>query len=151
MYKSMIAGVVVVIPLALAACSDGDDAGSAAPPVASETTTAAGPSLSLSADKTHAVQPNDEITLTISVDNFSLRGESIGGANQAGVGHYRVYLDDASGDGYLAAGAEGTTKVSIPDTITDGSHDLRVKLHNNDKSPLDPPVEASVLLIVYRL
>ena len=41
--------------------------------------------------------------------------------------------------------------MTIPADISDGSHDLRVVLHNNDKSPVQPPVESSVLLIVYRL
>ena len=72
-------------------------------------------------------------------------------ANEDGVGHYRVYLDSAAGEDYLAQGAENTTKVTIPETITDGSHDLRVVLHNNDHTPLDPAAEGSVLLIVYRL
>lgn len=103
------------------------------------------------ADKTHAVQPEDQITLTISVTDFRLSPEGIGGANEAGAGHYRVYLDGATGDDYLAATAEPTTKVTIPADISDGSHDLRVVLHNNDETPLQPPVEGSVLLIVYRL
>lgn len=103
------------------------------------------------ADKTHAVQPEDQITLTISVSDFRLSPEGIGGANEDGVGHYRVYLDNASGDDYLVAAAGATAKVTIPADISDGSHDLRVVLLNNDKSPLQPPVESSVLLIVYRL
>lgn len=150
MYKSLMVALVVVVPLALAACSGDDEAATASKTVANEPA-AGGPSVTLSADKTHAVQPNDEITLTISVEHFDLRGDAIGGANEAGVGHYRIYLDDASGDDYLATGAEATAKVSIPDNITDGSHDLRVTLVNNDETLLDPPVEASVLLIVYRL
>jgi len=110
-----------------------------------------GAALSVKADKTHAVQPQDEITLTISVTEFRLAADSIGAANQDGVGHYRIYLDDASGDDYLVARAEPVTKVTIPADINDGSHDLRVVLHNNDKSPVQPAVEGSVLLIVYRL
>ncbi len=150
-----IAGAAV---LALSACSAEDDANKAGQ--AEQTTqatkaapapSAPGASLSVKADKTHAVQPNDEITLTISLTNFRLAPDSIGAANQNGAGHYRIYLDDGSGDGYLAVGAEPTVKVTIPDDISDGSHDLRVVLHNNDKSPVEPPVEGSVLLIVYRL
>lgn len=138
--------------LLVVACSDEDDAGKAGQakqvPAA---TVSAGAGLSVKADKTHAVQPKDEITLTISVTDFRLAPESIGAANQDGVGHYRVYLDGASGDDYLAVGAESIAKVTIPADISDGSHDLRVVLQNNDQSPLDPPVEGSVLLIVYRL
>ena len=139
----------------LVACS-GEDDGSEAKQVdaATQTTAAAaagGAGVSVKSDKTHAVQPNDEITLTISATDFRLAPDSIGAANQDGVGHYRVYLDDASGDDYLALGAEATAKVTIPADINDGSHDLRVVLHNNDKSPLEPAVQGSVLLIVYRL
>lgn len=139
--------------LSLVACSGEDEGGkaeqaqSAAPSVAAS----GGATLSVKADKTHAVQPNDEITLTISVTDFRLAPDSIGAANEDGVGHYRVYLDSASGDDFLVAGAEPTTKVTIPGDISDGSHDLRVVLFNNDKSPLDPAIEGSVLLIVYRL
>lgn len=147
--------IVLLLPAALmlAACSGEDDAGksgqadTATQPVAS----AGGAALSVKADKTHAVQPNDEITLTISVTDFKLAPDGIGAANQDGTGHYRIYLDSASGENYLAAGADATTKVTIPADISDGSHDLRVVLHNNDKSPLEPAVEGSVLLIVYRL
>ena len=110
-----------------------------------------GPSLQVSADKTHAVQPGDEITLTISVSDFSLAGDAIGAAAKLGEGHYRVYLDETSAEALLAEGADPTTKVKIPEDITDGSHDLLVKLYNNDKTPLEPAAEASVLLIVYRL
>lgn len=146
---------VGVLALALVACSSEDDGGKAtksdadAKPAA--TAAAGGATLTVTADKTHAVQPNDEITLTIQVTDFRLSPDSIGAANQAGVGHYRIYLDDASGDDFLTQGAEATAKVVIPGDINDGSHDLRVVLHNNDKSPVEPGIEGSVLLIVYRL
>jgi hypothetical protein len=135
----------------LVACSDEGGKSGQAKSATPESTAAGGARLSVKADKTHAVQPKDEITLTISVTDFRLASDSIGAANQDGVGHYRVYLDNASGDDFLASGADPTTKVTIPADISDGSHDLRVVLHNNDKSPLDPAVEGSVLLIVYRL
>lgn len=142
----------------LTACTSEDESGQAAKgnkgaqPAASEPTAAAPRAgVSVTADKTHAVQPEDQITLTVSVTDFRLSPEGIGGANEEGVGHYRVYLDNASGDDYLAASAEPTTKVTIPAEISDGSHDLRVVLHNNDESPVEPTVEGSVLLIVYRL
>lgn len=141
--------------LLLAACSgegDGGEAGKAdAAAKPSAAPAAGGASMSVKADKTHAVQPNDVITLTIDLTDFRLAPDGIGTANQDGVGHYRIYLDTASGDDFLAVGADPTTKVTIPGDISDGSHDLRVVLHNNDKSPLEPAVEGSVLLIVYRL
>jgi len=151
--KTQLATIAGAALLLLTACSGEEDAGKAdqtgQTPKASASAPAA--ALSVKADKTHAVQPNDEITLTITPSGFRLAPDSIGAANEDGAGHYRIYLDDASGDGYLAIGAETTAKVTIPDDISDGSHDLRVVLHNNDKTPLNPPVEGSVLLIVYRL
>jgi ABC-type enterochelin transport system substrate-binding protein len=152
--KTALTAIVSAVALMVVACSDEDDGSKAKQADAATQTTAAaaaGAGVSVKADKTHAVQPNDEITLTISVMDFRLAPDSIGAANQDGVGHYRVYLDDASGDDYIAVGAESTTKVTIPADITDGSHDLRIVLHNNDKSPLQPAVQGSVLLIVYRL
>jgi len=153
--KTVLVVIVSAVVLMLVACSGEDDASTARQ--ADETsrtpadTATGGPSVSVKADKTYAVQPNDEITLTISITDFRLAPDSIGAANQDGVGHYRIYLDDASGDDYIAVGAESTFKVTIPADINDGSHDLRVVLHNNDKSPLQPAVRGSVLLIVYRL
>jgi hypothetical protein len=152
------ASIVIVgaFALLLAACSgesEGGDAGKKADAAANQPAApaAGGATMRVKADKTHAVQPNDVITLTIDLSGFQLSPDGIGSANQDGVGHYRVYLDTATGDDYLAVGADLTAKVTIPGDISDGSHDLRVVLHNNDKSPLEPPVEGSVLLIVYRL
>lgn len=110
-----------------------------------------GPEVSVSADKTHAVQPGDEITLTIIVNKFTLDASKIGKPNEVNVGHYRVYLDNASGDNFLADSGAGTVKVKVPDDITDGSHQLRVVLHNNDRTPVAPAVQGDVWLIVYRL
>lgn len=110
-----------------------------------------GPQVSVTADKTHAVQPGDEITLTVAVTDFTLDAAKIGASNEPGVGHYHVYLDDASGDDYLGVSGDASVKINVPDDITDGSHDIRVVLHNNDHSPVDPPASGSVLLIVYRL
>lgn len=109
------------------------------------------PLVTVSADKTHAVQPEDEITLSVSVNGFKLDESRIGQDNEPGVGHYRIYLDDARGEDFLAAGAAPNRKISLPSSITDGSHELRVVLYNNDKTPLSPAVEGRVLLIVYRL
>ncbi len=148
-----IAGVMMAACFVLlAGCAEEDQAATAgggtetqaAPP-------AGGPTLSVEADKTHAVQPKDEITLTISVTGFKLDSSKMGQANEPGVGHYRIYLDEATGDDYLAAGADTTTKVTVPGDITDGSHELRVELHGNDARPLSPPAQAGVMLIVYRL
>jgi len=150
--KKALTAIVGALALSLVACSGEDDGGEAGQAGAgTQPLATGGATLSVKADKTHAVQPKDEITLTISVTDFRLAPDSIGTANQDGVGHYRVYLDDASGDDYLAIGAQSIAKVAVPADISDGSHDLRVVLHNNDKSPLQPAVQGSALIIVYRL
>ena len=149
--------VFIVIAFTLTiGCTDDDTGGqeSTRPETTQEESSASepkGPKVSFSADKTHAVQPGDELTLTVTVSDFTLDTDKLNEANEAGVGHFRVYLDDATGDDYLAMGAEPMTMVKIPDDITDGSHEVRVALHNNDQSPLSPPVEAKVWIIVYRL
>ena len=106
--------------------------------------------LTVSADKTHAVQPGDEITVSVQVTGFTFDRAAMGQANQDGVGHYSVHLDD-TGKAPLVVSAERSVKVTIPQDITDGSHDVLVVLKNNDRTPLAPPVQGSVLLIVYRL
>jgi hypothetical protein len=147
-----ISTTIGAVLMLLVACSGEDEASKSGQAAQSSSSVATGGAvLSVKADKTHAVQPEDEITLSISVTDFRLAAGSIGGANQDGVGHYRVYLDDASGGNYLVVGADAVAKVSVPADINDGSHDLRVVLHNNDGSPLEPAVRGSVLLIVYRL
>jgi hypothetical protein len=108
---------------------------------------ASGPKVTVTADKTHAVQPSDEITVTVTVDGFTLDAEKI----EPNVGRYRVYLDDASGEDFLAESAAESVKVTIPDSITDGSHELRVVLHHNDGTPVEPLAQGDVWLIVYRL
>ena len=151
--RNTVMALLTIVALALFnGCGKEDENAQPAPDQAQDTTAAAsGPTVKVSADKTHAVQPGDEITLTIEVSGFSLDSTKMDQANEDGVGHYRVYLDSASGEDYLAQGADNTMKVTVPEDITDGSHDLRVVLHNNDHTPLEPASEGSVLLIVYRL
>ena len=148
-----IAGVTLAVCFVLlVGCADKDQAATAEQKTEAQAAPqGGGPTLSVEADKTHAVQPKDEITLTISVTGFKLDSSKMGQANEPGVGHYRIYLDEASGADYLAAGADTSTKVTVPGDITDGSHDLRVVLYGNDARPLSPLVQAGVLLIVYRL
>jgi len=147
--------MVCMIAFVVIGCGDGSDdsAGSVSAPQveSSDAELATTASVSVSADKTHAVQPLDEITLTVVTSGFRLSESEIGQLNKPDTGHYRVYLDSASGDDYLLESAAAVSKVTVPESVTDGSHDLRVVLYSNDKTQLAPTVEASVLLIVYRL
>ncbi len=115
------------------------------------TTPAAAVSMTVSADKTHAVQPGDEITVTVALTGFTLDAAKIGASDESGIGHYRVYLDGATGEDFLAESGTPVTRVVIPQDVTDGSHELRAVLYRNSRAPLEPPVEASVTLIIYRL
>ena len=138
-------------------CSDDDSsaksaaAGSSPQAPASEVDEAAAAiKLEVSADKTHAVQPGDEIRITVSVTGFALDGAKLGAGAAPGSGHYHVYLGDTQGEPLLVS-AEGSAVVKVPADVTDGTHSLRIQLRNHDHSPLDPPVETTVRLIIYRL
>ena len=138
-------------------CGDDDSsaesaaAGSSAQAPASEASEAAASiTLEVTADKTHAVQPGDEIRITVSVTGFALDGTKVGAETVPGSGHYHVYLGDTQGEPLLVS-AEGSAIVKVPADVTDGTHSLRVQLRNHDHSPLDPPVETTVRLIIYRL
>ena len=134
-------------------CSDDDSSAesaaaesSAQAPASEAGEAAAAITLEVTADKTHAVQPGDEIRITVSVTGFVL-GDT-GAASDSG--HYHVYLGDAQGEPLLVS-AEGSAIVKVPSDVTDGTHSLRIQLRNHDHSPLDPPVETTVRLIIYRL
>ena len=107
-------------------------------------------SVTVTADKTHAVQPNDEIRIEVTVEGFELDGTKIGAEARPGAGHYHVYLGSPDGEPLLVS-ADPSAMVTVPGDVTDGTHTLRVQLRNHDHSPLDPPVEAAVRLIIYRL
>ena len=140
--------LATALALALPGCGEGPEdrappEGSAAPPSNPVTVV-------VTADKTHAVQPGDLISLGIEVEGFALDADKVGAANEAGIGHYHVFLGSTAGEPLLV-GAAGQAAVTVPEDVNDGTHSLRVSLRNNDHTPLDPPVEGIVRLIVYRL
>ncbi len=157
MYKALLIAASLAVFSLVTACSDDSEPEAekaavteqAAEPAADSSS--GNPKIAVSADKTHAVQPGDEITVSVTVSGFRLDPDRIGQANEPGVGHYRVYLNRTGGDDFLAEGAGPNVKITLPADITDGSHELIVALYNNDKTPVSPPVDAGVLLIVYRL
>ena len=106
--------------------------------------------ITVTADKTHAVQPSDEIRIDVTVEGFELDGASIGSESRPGSGHYHVYLGSPDGEPLLVS-ADVNAVVKVPADVTDGTHTLRVQLRNHDHSPLEPPAEATVRLIIYRL
>ncbi len=155
--RALLAGVAVLA--GAAGCSDDDPppepvddgASTKKPAGAPEASDAAAPiTLAVTADKTHAVQPGDEIRITVSVTGFVLDDANTGADAAPGSGHYHVYLGDPQGEPLLVSADESAT-VKVPDDVTDGTHSLRVQLRNHDHSPLEPPVETTVRLIIYRL
>lgn len=106
--------------------------------------------ITITADKTHAVQPNDEIRIEVTVEGFVLDGAKFGADPRPGSGHYHVYLGNPDGEPLLVS-ADASAVVKVPSDVTDGTHTLRVQLRNHDHSQLDPPAEATVRLIIYRL
>lgn len=86
-----------------------------------------------------------DVTLTVSVTNFTLDGSAMGGGNQAGVGHYHVYLNEMNEDGFLDAGTTAQITVTIPEETPAGQHELHVTLANNDHSHVG--VDCAVLPI----
>ena len=122
-----------------------------APDAASQESAAAAPiTLEVTADKTHAVQPGDDLHLEVNVTGFVLDGTKIGAEAELGAGHYHVYLGDP-GEKPLLVSADSSAVVNVPVETNDGTHSLRIQLRNHDHSPLDPPTEAVVRLIIYRL
>ncbi len=155
--SAILAGAAVLA--AVAGCGEGEStpepadasAGSATEVLASEASGGSAPiTLQAKADKTHAVQPGDEIRITVSVEGFVLDGASIGSEAVPGAGHYHVFLG-ASGGEPLLVSADPNAVVNVPDDVTDGTHSLLIALRNHDHSPLDPPVETTLRLIIYRL
>ena len=151
---------VAALLLATAGCTEegtpsgpgpSGEAGSSAPAAVPEEKGPAAPiTLDVTADKTHAVQPGDEIRIELSLEGFVLDDTKIGAEAGPGAGHYHVYLGDPGGEPLLVS-ADASAVVKVPDDVNDGTHTLRVQLRNHDHSPLDPPVEAVVRLIIYRL
>lgn len=98
------------------------------------------PRLGFSFSQTSALEPGDEITLEIAVENFVLDLSKARQAAEPGVGHCHVYWDKDPHAESIAVAADSSITISVPGRTTDGSHQLRVVLHNNDHTPLDPPV-----------
>ena len=94
--------------------AESETAGSSAQaPTAEADKAATAITLEVTADKIHAVQPGDEIRITVSVTGFALDGTKVGTGAVSGSGHYHVYLGDAQGESLLVS-AEGSAIVKVP-------------------------------------
>ena len=84
---------------------------------------------------------------SVAVTNFILE-EAAGQPNQAGHGHYHVYLDGAKGGNYLLAGAKLSVLLKIPASTAPGPHTLRCALSDNGHTPFVPSIETVVAITV---
>ncbi len=150
--------VAMISCVLITGCSEPDDgdaaktaSGSGEPDQTVESTESGGPKVSVKAHKAVALVPGDEFSITVTAVDFTLDDSKIDQANEDAVGHYRIYWDDATGDDYIATGSDATVNISVPAGTTDGSHQVRAVLFNNDQSPVTPEVEGSAWVLVYRL
>ncbi len=94
--------------------------------------------------------PAGNITIAVDVTNFNLV-DKLGQANVAGEGHIHYFMDvvPPTTPGQPAVTTPGTYAPTIQTSytwknVTAGHHMFSVELVNNDHTPLQPPVTASV-------
>lgn len=95
------------------------------------------------------VEAGGTLAVTVFVGNFELMDfEDNEGGVVFGEGHYHIYIDDHTGEDFLARDFRSAVDVVIPANTTAGAHTLRVSLRNHDHSELDPPIEDVVDITV---
>jgi photosystem II stability/assembly factor-like uncharacterized protein len=112
------------------------------------------PKIVITEPKGGASMPAGDITVSVQVANFNLV-DKLGEANAPREGHIHYFLDV---EAPTAAGKPATpspgTFAATPETsytwqnVGPGAHILSVELVNNDHTPLEPPVVASVMVNV---
>ncbi len=101
------------------------------------------PTLVLTADKTEA-SPGGTVTLNVAATGFKFADPASGASTDPSVGFFRVYLDDKTGDDFLAEGFATPFNVTLPSDLSEGDHTLRVVLLKSDKTPFSPEVAQTV-------
>jgi len=76
------------------------------------------------------------VTVPVTVTNFGLAGDAVGGAAVPGEGHYHVYLDGVYQD--FSAGESATLY-----HVAAGDHVVEVRLADNDHTELEGSVDAA--------
>ncbi len=104
------------------------------------TVTATAPSIQVSLSAT-SIRAGNDVVVSWTVVGFVLDAVGFGGAPEAGRGHVHVYVDG------------GTPSMSTGNALTisglaEGSHTIRVALHNNDHSPVSPAVQTEAVVQV---
>lgn len=97
--------------------------------------------------------PPIEGQVTCSVHNFKINDDAIGKQNVSGEGHYIYYLDTIPPilSGQSAIPSTSSHKVTAQDfyvweELPAGQHVFSVQLVNNDNTPLDPSVTATIVI-----
>ncbi len=100
--------------------------------------------------RTGAVISGTSVTVTAQVTNFKL-ADKIGQANAVREGHLIFYLDTSAPtlQGPQATTAPGTFAITADTTYTwsnlaPGLHSFATQIVNNDNTPLNPPISASI-------
>ncbi len=97
--------------------------------------------------------PPGNILVVIGTENFIVSREHMGVINRLGEGHLIYYIDE---DPPTDTGVPATTDTSMVSTaeshlwknVTEGKHTFSVQLVNNDDTPLDTPIAATVTIDV---
>lgn len=124
------------------------------PPASTTPAAQAGqPSLTITAPASGATLPEGNVTVSVTVKDFTLVAP--GGANEAGKGHIHYYLDTTipTAPGAPATTAPGTYKPGagtsmVWENLKAGTHTFGVQLVNANHTPLTPPVLATVTVTV---
>ncbi len=84
------------------------------------------------------VTPNFDVTVAIA--NFELAPDAVESENEAGHGHYHLWVD---GEYYAAGVAES---VAVTD-LSEGEHEIQVSLQENDHSDLSPSAKSDPIIV----
>lgn len=97
--------------------------------------------------------PPGNILLIVEANNFIISKKGMGVVNHAGEGHLIYYIDEVPPTDQGVPATTDTSMVKAETTylwknISEGKHTFSVQLVNNDDTPLDTPVVATVTLDV---
>jgi plastocyanin len=118
-------------------------------------TPTAAPSITITSPTGNVVPQIGDVTVSVQVSNFKLV-DQLGQANVSHEGHIHYFLDitPPTTQGQPAIPPSGSVWAATPNTsytfknVTAGTHTISVELVNNDHTPLNPPVVASVMITV---
>jgi plastocyanin len=118
-------------------------------------TSGGSPTISITQPDNGASVTAGDITVSVDVSNFKLV-DKLGQTNVAGEGHIHYFLDvtPPTTQGQPAIPPNGSIWAATASTtytfknVSAGSHTISVELVNNDHTPLQPPVTASVSITV---